>query len=59
MSDNKDKTDYKDISQVNANEAYELQYWSKKWGVSSEELKETIKKIGSNSVSKLEEYFKK
>lgn len=59
MSDDKNKTDYRDRAQVNGNEAYELEYWSKKWGISIEELKNAIKKSGSNSVSKLEEYLKK
>ena len=59
MSDNKNKTDYRDRTQVNSSEDYELQYWSKKWGITTEELKDAIKKSGSNSVSKLEEYLKK
>lgn len=57
MADNKDKKDYRDRSQVNSNEHYEVEYWSKKWNITPDELKETIKNSGTNSVEKLQKYL--
>ncbi len=59
MADNKNKTDYRDRSQVSSSEQYELDYWSKKWGITQDELKEAITQSGTNSVEKLEKYLKK
>ena len=57
MADNKDKTDFRDRSEINTNEDYEVRYWSEKFGVSAEELKEAVKSTGSNSAKKIEEYL--
>lgn len=55
--DDKSKTRPLDSSKVNINEDYELQYWTKKFNVSAEELKEAVKKAGV-SVDALTIYFK-
>jgi hypothetical protein len=57
MSDSKTKTDYRDRTEVNMNEPYEVQYWTKKWNIPVEELKAAVKAIGSNNVSKLEKFI--
>jgi len=35
-----------DANRVNVNELWELHYWSKRFGVSPEELKAGVKKVG-------------
>jgi hypothetical protein len=46
MSDDKSKRRPEDASRVNVNEDYEVQYWCAKWGCTSDELKECVKKVG-------------
>lgn len=54
--DDKSKTGRQDYSQINVNEDYELQYWSKKFGVTLDELKEAVKVAGTQ-VAAVEEYL--
>jgi len=35
-----------DATRVNVNETWELNYWSKKFGVTKEKLKEAVKTVG-------------
>jgi len=58
MSDNKQQTGGQDRSRINTSEDYEVRYWSEKFGISAEELKEAVKASGSNSAEKVEEYLK-
>ena len=58
MSSNKTKTDVKDRTQIDANEPYEVQYWSAKLNVSPQELKDAIKQSGTENVKKLEEFLR-
>jgi hypothetical protein len=51
MSDNKSKAAKQDRERINVNEDYELRGWSKKFGVSSEELKKAVQKVGSSAVA--------
>lgn len=46
MSDSKDKQDYHDRDRISTSEDYEMQYWSEKFGISKEELKFIIEKVG-------------
>jgi hypothetical protein len=50
MADDKTKTGRPDSDLINTSENYEVEYWSKKFGVSPGELKAAVKAAG-NSVS--------
>lgn len=56
--DNKNLTGRPDSKLINTKENYEVEYWSKKFGVSSEKLKAAVAAVG-NSAEKVEEYLKK
>lgn len=46
MSDNKNVKGPGDSQRINVNEEYELQYWSSKFGVSKDQLRATIRRVG-------------
>lgn len=46
MADDKSKTGGQDRDRINVNEDYELRDWSQKLGVTPEELKEAVSKVG-------------
>jgi len=46
MADNKMDKGPQDRTRINANEMYELQYWSKKFGVTAGEIKAAVDKVG-------------
>lgn len=46
MSDDKNKRDFRDRDRINVNEPYELQYWSEKFGISKEKLRQIVEKTG-------------
>ena len=46
MADDKRNTGRQDRDRINIEEAYEVQYWSEKFGVSIEELAAAVKKVG-------------
>jgi hypothetical protein len=46
MADDRTKNDARDRDRVNVNEDFELRYWSDKWGVSAEQLKRAVEKVG-------------
>lgn len=56
--DNKQNVGAPDRDRINVNEDYELQYWSEKFGVSRDELKEAVKEVGTTATA-VENYFKK
>jgi hypothetical protein len=56
--DNKTKTGSPDSDLINVSEDYEVQYWSKKFGVSAEQLKSAIKAVG-NSAKAVGKHLKK
>jgi hypothetical protein len=58
MADNKTKQDGRDDSKVDPNDANEVSYAAKEFGVSSSAIKEAITQVG-NSRSKLKAYFNK
>ena len=49
MADDKSKPGGQDRTRININEDYELRDWSKKFGVSPEELKKAVAKVGNNA----------
>jgi hypothetical protein len=46
MADDKSKTGGQDRERINVNEDYELRDWAKRLGVSPEELKAAVRKVG-------------
>lgn len=38
-----------DRSLINTHENYEVRYWSQKFGVTPEKLKETVQKVGTSA----------
>jgi hypothetical protein len=46
MADDKSNTGGQDRARINVNEDYELRDWSKKFGVSPEELRAAVQKVG-------------
>lgn len=46
MADDKSKTGGQDRDRINVNEDYELRDWSDKFGVTPDELKEAVEKVG-------------
>jgi hypothetical protein len=46
MSDDKTKTAPQDASKINVHEDYEVKYWTKKFGVTPEKLREAVAKAG-------------
>lgn len=46
MADDKSKTGGPDRQRIDVNEGYELRDWSKKFGVTPDELKAAVKKVG-------------
>ncbi|HEX8885650.1 MAG TPA: DUF3606 domain-containing protein [Noviherbaspirillum sp.] len=49
MADNLNERGPQDRSRINVNEAWELQYWSKKFGVSEAQLKDAVKAAGPSA----------
>ena len=46
MADDKTKSGAQDRDRISVNEDYELRDWSKKFGVTPDELKQAVKKVG-------------
>lgn len=51
MADDKTKTGGQDRTRINVNEDYEVQYWTKKFGVTAEQLKAAVKDAGTNAAA--------
>ncbi|WP_431101244.1 DUF3606 domain-containing protein [Roseateles noduli] len=49
MSDDKSKSGGQDRTRINVNEDYELRDWSKKFGVTPEELKRAVNAVGTSA----------
>ncbi|MEA2950926.1 MAG: hypothetical protein QOJ96_446 [Alphaproteobacteria bacterium] len=48
MADNKSKRGKQDRSRVAGNEGYEVSYFARKHGISADEARKLIKRIGNN-----------
>jgi hypothetical protein len=46
MADDKNKTGRQDRLRINVNEDYELRDWAKKYGVTPEQVKAAVSKVG-------------
>lgn len=51
MSDDKTNRGQPDRSKINMSEDYEVQYWTSHLGVSREELKRVVDKVGSSAAA--------
>jgi hypothetical protein len=49
MSDNLQDRGPADRSRMNVNEDYELRYWTKTLGISTDQLKQAVKEVGSSA----------
>ena len=58
MSDDLKQRGAQDRSRINTSEDHEMRYWSKKFGVSEDQLKAAVKKVG-NSAKAVEEELAK
>lgn len=56
--DNKTQKDVRDRTRVNINEQYEVEYWSKKFNVTPQELRDAVRETGSESVKEIEEFLR-
>lgn len=57
MADDKTKTGGADRARISISEDYEVRDWSKKFGVTPDELKAAVKAVGSMAVD-VERYLK-
>jgi hypothetical protein len=48
MSDDKNKQDGRDDSKIDSNDASELEYAAKQFGVTPQQIKDAIAKVGSS-----------
>ncbi|WP_284620541.1 DUF3606 domain-containing protein [Aquabacterium humicola] len=49
MPDNKERSGCQDRKRIDVDQDYELQDWSKKLGVTKEQLKEAVRAVGDNA----------
>ncbi|RAJ24618.1 DUF3606 domain-containing protein [Pedobacter cryoconitis] len=56
--DNKQKTGSPDKDKINVKESYELEYWSKKFKVTPDQLKQAVKSAGTSAIE-VEKLLKK
>lgn len=57
MPDNKDRSGGQDRQRINVNQDYELQDWSRKLGVTKDQLKEAVRAVGDNA-EKVKEHLR-
>jgi hypothetical protein len=48
MSDDKMNRGEPDRSRINLNEHYEVSYWSERFGITKEQLKKAVEKVGNS-----------
>jgi len=46
MSDDPSKRGPADRTRVNVNEPHEVRYWTEKWGVTEQQLRDAVKRAG-------------
>lgn len=46
MADNPNYTDGRDDSRINVNQAHEINYWTRKWGISEDVLRRAVAAVG-------------
>lgn len=57
MVDDKTRSGGQDRERINVNEDYELRDWSKKFGVSPDQLKAAVQAVGTNAAA-VEQHLK-
>lgn len=58
MADDKTLRSPQDSSRIALGEDYEVEYWTKKFGVTRDELEKAVKAVG-NGAEAIEEYLKR
>jgi hypothetical protein len=58
MADDKSKKGPQNRDRINISEEYEVRYWSKKFGVTPDQLRATVRKVG-NTTEAVERELKK
>jgi hypothetical protein len=58
MTDSKSKRGKPDRDRISFSEQYEIDYWTKKWKISSQQLHGAHRATGSTMVAKIEKYLK-
>ena len=58
MADDRTLRGPQDRQRINLSEDYEVTYWSKKWGISREQLAEAVRKVGPMSAAVAKELGK-
>ncbi len=58
MTDNKHKRGKPDSTKINFHESYEISYWTTKWKVSEQQLRDAHRITGSVQVKKIEGYLR-
>jgi hypothetical protein len=56
MADDRSQRGGQDRARVNMSQEYEARYWADKWGVTTDELRSAVDKVGP-MVSDLERHF--
>lgn len=51
MADDKTDRGPQDRSRINMSEDYEVRYWTRKFGVSKEDLEKAVAKVGSSAAA--------
>lgn len=51
MADNLHLRGQPDRSKVNVNEQWEVDYWTKKWGVTAQQLRAAVAAVGVNAAN--------
>ena len=51
MPDDKTKRVSQDRAKINVQEKYEMDYWSKKFGVTRDQLRNAVKKVGPSAAA--------
>lgn len=47
MADDLKQTGKPDDSRINPQQEHEVNYWAKKWGVTSQQIRDAVKRVGS------------
>ena len=51
MADDKTKKAPQDASRINIHEHYEVEYWTKKFGVTADQLRTAVAKVGVSAAA--------
>lgn len=55
MADDKSQRSPQDAARINVNEDYEVRYWTDKFGVSEQQLRDAVAKVGVSAQAVEEE----